>query len=58
MYNNRFHLKVIAVTAHVLPCVLYVSVVVKQYIHWRAVQSQEFLTTTNKVMVEKVTMYL
>lgn len=37
-----------------LLCVLYAGIHVKQYIHYRAVQSQKFLNTTNMAIVEEV----
>ena len=52
----------VTVTAHILPCVLYVSMDVNKYIHQGAVQSQKFMTTTssktNMATVEILIMYL
>ena len=37
----------VTVTAHILPCLLYVGMDVNRYIHQGAAQSQTFMTTTN-----------
>lgn len=46
------------VTAHILLCVLYVSMDVKQYIHKRAAQSQKFLKTDMAIVDKFIIKYL